>query len=247
MKRKIDTKQLAITCKAGANPERIEIGNLEMIATTPTPTKQKTLLALKYRILTRLPSRMRLWLIRRGDERQLRVLKDKYHPLIEAAKTANNTKEEGSIVSQYLSERDLILHPTYGMESEFLERKARKLGIRVPDKQPGEGEDDGNWEQSNSTGDWMLTPEAERKLRNEIRQEERANADEWRKWATLIFAVVGTVFAFMSLRTKQKQPDLCPVNYYRNDVGACVFARPAVPKAPNAPNTAPQAAPTLTP
>jgi hypothetical protein len=212
-----------------------------MIATTPTPTKQKTLLALKYRILTRLPSRMQLWLIRRGDERRLRVLKDEYHPLIEAAKATKDAKKEGSIVSDYLNGRGLILHPTYGMQAEFLERKARKLGIRVPDKQTGHEEEDEDWEQSNITGDWMLTPEAERKLRNEIRQAERANADEWRKWVTLIFAVVGTIFAFMSLRAKQKQLDPCPVNYYRNDSGSCVFAHPATP------NAVPQTAPTLKP
>jgi hypothetical protein len=185
---------------------------------------------------------MRLWLIRRSDERELRVLKEEYHPLIDAAKAAKNANEEGSVVSEYLARRDFILHPTYGMEAEFLERKARRLGIRVPDK-PTDADtyEDDNWEQSNCTGDWMLTPEGERKLRNEIRQAKRSNADEGRKWVTLIFAVVGAIFAFMSLRTKQKQPDPCPVNYYRNDSGACVFARPA------APNAVPQTAPTLTP
>ena len=206
-----------------------------MTETTSTPKKQKTLGVWKHRILVRLPSRMRLWLIRRGDERQLRVLKEKFHPLIEAAKAAKNAKEESSIVSEYLYERDLILHSTYGMEAEFLERKARKLGIRVPDKPTDvDAFDDENWEQSNYTGDWMLTPEAERKLRNEIRQEERAKADETRKWFTLIVVVIGTIFAFMSFRAKQKQPDPCPINYYRSDSGACVFALPAVPAAPKA-------------
>ena len=208
------------------------------------PKKQKTLTVLKYRILGRLPSRLRLWLIRRDDERQLRLLKDKFHPLIEAAKATKDAKKEGSIVSEYLYGRDLILHPTYGVQAQFLERKARKLGIRVPDKQAGPEEEDESWEQSNITGDWMLTPEAERKLRNEIRQEERSNADERRKWATLFFAVLGSIFAFMSLRSKQKQPDPCPVNYYRNDLGACVFAHTATP---NTPNPVPQATPTLKP
>ncbi len=112
----------------------------------------------------------------------------------------------------------------------MLQRKARKFGIRVPTKSGDEGEE--NWQQSQYTGDWMLTPEAERKLRNEISEEERARADEWRKWTTLFFVLVGTIFAFMSYRTKQRQPDPCPVNYYRNDSGACVFALPAAPNAP---------------
>jgi hypothetical protein len=210
-----------------------------------TTNKQKAPTTWKNRIHNRLPSRVRLWLIRRSDERQLRALEEKFHPLIDAARNAKDAREESSVVSEYLCERDLILHPTYGMEAAFLGRKARKLGIRVPDKPTGTNVfEDENWEQSNYTNDWMLTPEAERKLRNEIREEERAGADEVRKWLTLFFVVVGSIFAFMSYRAKQKQPDPCQVNYYRNDSGACVFANPAVRTAPNA---APQPSPTPKP
>ena len=52
----------------------------------------------------------------------------------------------------------------------------------------------------------------------------RASYDEFRKWATLTFAVVGSVLAFISVLSKQKQPDPCPRDYYRSDSGECVFA-----------------------
>lgn len=177
-----------------------------------------------------------------SDERQLRKLKENFHPRIEAAKQAKDANKENNLVSEYLNLRDQILHPTYGLEAEILEKKARKLGIRVPDKPrrevPDDVEEDENWEMSYSTWDWMLTPEGERKLRNEIRAEQRARDDERRKWVTLFFALLTAVFAFWSLRIKQKQPDPCPRNYYRNDAGACVFALPAM-----VPNTLPQPAP----
>lgn len=185
---------------------------------------------------------LRLWLIHLSDERQLRILKEKFDPQIEAAKQAKDAKQENKLISEYLDLRDRILHPTYGLIAENLEKKARKLGIRVPEKPhgevPGDVEEDANWEMSYSTWDWMLTPGGERKLRNEIRAEQRAGNEEKRKWATLIFAVLGTAFAFWSLIKKEKQPDPCPRNYYRNDAGACVFALPAV-----VPSTLPQPAP----
>jgi hypothetical protein len=59
---------------------------------------------------------------------------------------------------------------------------------------------------------------------SEIRAIQRENNDERRKWATLIFAIVGTVLAAVSVRSKQKQPDPCPRNHYRTDSGECVFA-----------------------
>src|SRR5215467_1695773 len=169
----------------------------------PAKTPKK-FTAWKNRILARFPW-FQLWLIRRSDVRQLRRLEKKFGPI-----TQDN-------YGDYSLERDLILHPTYGLIAETLEAKARKLGIRVPDKPtPTQEEDDENWEWSNYYGNWMLTSEGERRLRNEIREEQRPRADEWRKWGTLFFVLVGTIFAFLSYRTRQKQPDPCSVNYYRN-------------------------------
>jgi hypothetical protein len=51
----------------------------------------------------------------------------------------------------------------------------------------------------------------------------RAN-DEFRKWTTVGFAIVGLIYGFLSYRTKQKAPDPCQRNYYRSDSGECIFA-----------------------
>jgi hypothetical protein len=75
-----------------------------------------------------------------------------------------------------------------------------------------------------TTYDMMLTDEYERKLRLEIQERRRENNDEFRKWATLFFAVIGAILASISVLSKQRQPDPCPRNYYRSDSGLCVFA-----------------------
>jgi hypothetical protein len=73
-------------------------------------------------------------------------------------------------------------------------------------------------------GYWILKSDTERRLRKEVRAEQWAHNDEWRKWATLVFAILGFTLGFWSLIVKSKQTDPCPRNYYRTDSGACVFA-----------------------
>jgi hypothetical protein len=198
---------------------------------------------LRGRFLTQFP-RAWLWARRREATREMELLKAKYDPLIKeanAAYEANNTvdtlKHLSEIQGEFFREKNEIRDATYALQDDILQRQARKLGIRIPNRPPKEQDSDENW--MVMSGFWMLKGEAERKLRTEIREEQRARAEEWRKWTTLFFVIVGTVFAFLSYRTKQKQPDPCPVNYYRNDLGACVFALPA----PVGPKATPQSAP----
>jgi len=75
-----------------------------------------------------------------------------------------------------------------------------------------------------ATAGWVLSDEAEVRLKREISTEQRQKNDEFRKWATLFFAIVGSVLAFVSVLSKHKQPDPCQNNYYRSDSGECVFA-----------------------
>jgi hypothetical protein len=93
-----------------------------------------------------------------------------------------------------------------------------------------------DWYQSN-TGNWILRTDAEARLRREIRDQKRASYDEFRKWTTLFLATLGFVLGFTSFFIKQKQPDPCPRNYYRNDAGACIFA--LAPKTQAAPSEKP--------
>jgi hypothetical protein len=161
------------------------------------------------------------WLIKRSDERQLKLLAAQYAPKFEAARKAKDEEREQQAYSEYSFARDSIMDPTYGQTAEKLVAKARKYGIRVPDKSTGPENE--SWERSNVTGDWMMVPEAEQKLRIEIRAEQRGRNEEIRKWTSLTFLIVGTVLGLWSLMAKRKQPDPCQVNYYRNDAGACVF------------------------
>lgn len=151
------------------------------------------------KILVHLPLRFRLWWMHRSNERQLRLLDNRYGPLLEAARKAKDDENKESVHAEYTRERVLILMPTYMAVDAMLEREARKRGIRVPEKNEGKGD----WIRELVTDNWMLTAEAERVLRNEIREEQRAHNDEMRKWATLFFILVGTIFAFLSLSTRK--------------------------------------------
>jgi len=174
------------------------------------------------------------WLDDRTANREISALRQRYAPKVaELEKRRAATDEEKkrnweelqATLAEWHDMRDLVLDPVYGRKADRLTAKARKYGISVPDrKDPSSEAGDENWDRSRLTGDWMLTNEYEQTLRGQIRDEQRASYDEFRKWATLVFAIVGSLLAFISIRTKQKQPDPCPRNYYRNDSGECVFA-----------------------
>jgi len=116
----------------------------------------------RYRILQKFP-RIHLWLIKRKDERNYKILKEKYYPLIDAHKKAKKFDEERHATSDFLDEKDLIFEPTYALEAQVLETKARKLGIRVPDKPNNEEQENEDWRLSRTTYQWILSGEAERK------------------------------------------------------------------------------------
>ena len=176
-------------------------------------------------LLRKINRRLANWLDDKKAIRESRKLRRKYEPLIADATKRKNANERERLLSEWFTQQDLWMHPVYARKADRLTAKARTLGITVANPVQPVGEaDDPNWEMSLTTGDMMLTDEYEQKLRLEIRAIQREDNDERRKWATLIFAIVGTALAAVSVRSKQKQPDPCPRNYYRTDAGECVFA-----------------------
>jgi hypothetical protein len=93
-------------------------------------------------------------------------------------------------------------------------------GIPVPPQK----QDSEHYRRSGVTGEFILRQPAQRRLRRDILNEQRARNDEFRKWTTVIFAVLAFVLGLASLVVKTKQPDPRPRNYYRNDAGVCIFA-----------------------
>ena len=110
----------------------------------------------------------------------------------------------------------------YERKGERLSAKARKYGITVPSK-PRNNEDNEDWRLSRAYGFWLPSAQLEQQLRREIKIEQKASYDEFRKWATLSFAVTAFLLAFYSVKSS-KQPDPCPRNYFRSDSGECTFA-----------------------
>jgi hypothetical protein len=169
---------------------------------------------------------------------------------LDAAKARNATKNElDDIQGQASVEYEFIWHPIYARDSERLVARARKYWVRVPPLPRSYTEDDDNWYLSHATGDWYLSNEAEEQLKRDIRDAKRVSYDELRKWATLFFAIAGSVLAFVSVASKQKQPDPCPKNYYRSDSGECAFALQKTTTTqqaqPSAPPNAPLAQPSV--
>jgi hypothetical protein len=86
--------------------------------------------------------------------------------------------------------------------------EARRFGIVVPPI----SEATNDWVEFGPEGYWILNTDTQIRLRKEVREEQWAHNDEWRKWATLALAILGFTLGFWSLYVKSKQPDPCQRN-----------------------------------
>jgi hypothetical protein len=182
-----------------------------------------------YKLFSKVPA-IKHWLDNRAVRLELQSLDKKYRELEATAKDAN---EKELLEASWSNARDIIVDPIESENSGRLVAQARKYHILVP-RISEESED---WYRSQTMGVWILRKDAEARLQREIRDQERASYDEFRKWVTFTFGLLAFVLAFVSLLMKTKQPDSCPRNYYRNDAGACIFA--LAPKGQAAPSQAP--------
>lgn len=164
------------------------------------------------------------WLDDRKASHDDRKLREEYGLRVTEAEKNNNWEERDRLLSEWEFESDSVLHPVYARKAEKLTAEARKFGITVPSQPSHYSEKSEDWYLSNVCGFWLLKPGTEHRLRREIRDEQRASYDEFRKWATVGFAFLAFVLGLMSLLVKQKQPDPCPRNYYRSNSGECIFA-----------------------
>jgi len=160
------------------------------------------------------------WLLNWSVQRQLKRIKNKYVPLIQEAERVEDVQRQAELTAEWAVERESILDPIYVQNSADLVAQALKYGISAPPQEQGSR----HYRKSGITGEFILRELAQRRLRREIRNEERARNDEFRKWATVTFALLAFALGLASLIVKTKQPDPCPRNYYRDDAGACIFA-----------------------
>jgi hypothetical protein len=160
------------------------------------------------------------WLTNWCVRREFKHLKNKYHPLIKEAERVGTVQEQAELAGKWAVERSSVLDPILVQNSDDLIAQALMYGIPVPPQE----QDSEHYRRSGVTGELILRQPAQRKLRREVRNERRARNDEFRKWATVIFAVLAFALGLASLVEKTKQPDPCPRNYYRNDAGVCIFA-----------------------
>jgi|SRR6266404_4241100 len=146
------------------------------------------------------------WVLWFSTKRALRKLQSEWDPRIEAAEKSKKEDDIGFAYSAFFTERDEILEPLRRRNSAKAVMKASKLGISVP-RYTGRASKD--WQQSMTDGGLFLNDDAYKRLRREIREEQRSNYDEFRKWATALLALAGFILGLASLLVKQKQPDPC--------------------------------------
>lgn len=164
------------------------------------------------------------WLDELKASRDARELRKKYEPLIAKATAEKDWNERDRLNFEWSIGHDEVYDPIYARRGDKLIEKAKKYGIAVPRRPYSHTEDSDYWVMSRMYGYWLPNNKLFELVRPQFRDERRARYEEFRKWATLGFAVLGFLLGFESLRIRQKQPDPCQRNYYRDDSGACVFA-----------------------
>jgi hypothetical protein len=164
------------------------------------------------------------WFIERDFRRNMKKLDAEYDPLIAKAKADKDFDEVLGLQHSYSEQWEDISEPSYDWESAELRRRAHKHLVNIPDY----NEEPAFWQETKYSNppdhpDYEMSYKGKEKLKRNVRDAERAANDEYRKWATLLFALAATGLSVWSLLIKTKQ-DSCQKNYYRNDAGACVFA-----------------------
>lgn len=132
------------------------------------------------------------WFDRRVVNQKLKELHAFFSPKLEEATLKKDWNERDNINAEWDFEKQLVLDPIESDESDALISKARKYGIAVP----RQTDDSDDWYRSSATGLWILSYDASAKLAKEIRDELRASTDEFRKWTTLGFALLGFVWDY---------------------------------------------------
>jgi hypothetical protein len=188
---------------------------------------------------------VRDWVVSTEDSRERRKLRENFVPLIEKARREKRELDAQNLYAEWNHYQNQIDEPNYVEASNRLVGRARRVYVPVPDKPTRYDETkNDDWWFSDTTGDWALRHPTYQRLQREVLDAQRAANDEWRKWATFLFALAGLFLGWASFRAKNKQPDPCPRNYYRDDKGACVFALTPPPQhSPPAVQPAPAPAP----
>jgi hypothetical protein len=165
------------------------------------------------------------WFIRQDFRRHMKELDAEYNPLIAKAKEDKDFDEVVGLQHSYSENWEDISEDLYDWEEAELRRRAHKHLVHIPDYT----EEPAFWQETKYSNppdhpDWEMSYKGKERLKRDVRDAERDANDEYRKWLTLGFALLGAVLAIWSLHIKSIQPDPCQKNYYRNDAGECVFA-----------------------
>jgi hypothetical protein len=135
-------------------------------------------------------------------ERDLAALNRDYHR--EMAEARGKGIDPGEIHSRYSNEEQLIDEDIEGTRTERLLRRARALRVPLPSPRP-HGLDaergDENWYFGSIMGGWNLTAEGERRLRQTIREEEKAGRENAAFWFGIVTTLIGVAAGLVGALT----------------------------------------------
>ncbi|MBI4464282.1 MAG: hypothetical protein HY647_06215 [Acidobacteria bacterium] len=142
----------------------------------------------------------KLWWAERRARKEARKIREKYKPLLEAARKEGNDKYE-RILNDFHFEQDLNDEPEQ-IRTTNLIKQAKKFGIPIPSMPTSydlaDWDDNETWE-LNQTNYPVLTDKAEQALAREIKREKDEQDQRWMRWVTLITGLIGTLMGLISL------------------------------------------------
>lgn len=141
--------------------------------------------------------------LRKAQSERKRLSKT-FDPLIEKAQKEKRYEAEQSLISEFLSERNIIDDKISSLESMRIQKEAEDLGIPVPPYKKGSE----FWEEGYQPNRVFLTLKARYDLRRQIREDRRQRREDKMVWVKdlivpltgLLGTLIGVISAFHSCR-----------------------------------------------
>jgi hypothetical protein len=142
---------------------------------------------------------LRLWSAERKQLKESKRIREKYHPLLDAAKKRNDQNAYQSALAEMRFESDDNDGADILRTHIYISR-ARKLSLPIPvrlDRDHADFDSDENWEENPMNGEVYLTDKGLLEIGRAIRKEEMERLEHTMRWVTRV--VLPLIGLFVSL------------------------------------------------
>ena len=122
-----------------------------------------------------------------------------YHRDIAAAKSAKDHERVEGLEANMRFELDMQSEEESSYLTRQLLRSARRLHVPIPSMHGPDGTESEQWYQGSQTGHWCLTLSGVRRLREEIRSEQKARHEHRAQLVVWLSALTGIIGAITGL------------------------------------------------